>query len=85
MKCAFICVNYNGSQVTSKFVSSVRSLSERAGPGMVEAIIVDNASESSDYESLKVLVREAWGDAKVIRSDVNLGYFGGLNLQSGRD
>ncbi|KWR83203.1 MAG: rhamnosyl transferase [Burkholderiaceae bacterium] len=80
MKCAFICVNYNGSQVTSKFVSSVRSLSERAGPGMVEAIIVDNASESSDYESLKVLVREAWEDAKVIRSDVNLGYFGGLNL-----
>lgn len=81
MKCAFICVNYNGSQVTSKFVSSVRNLSERAGgAGTVEAIIVDNASESHDYESLKVLVQDAWEDAKVIRSDVNLGYFGGLNL-----
>lgn len=77
MKCIFICVNFNGSDVTGKFLSSVQLLDEeglRAG-----SLVIDNASGASDFAALREFAK-IYDTAQVIRSDVNLGYFGGLNL-----
>lgn len=50
-----------------------------AGPFNVVSIVVDNASQSDDFALLQGICAGRH-DVTLIRSEVNLGYFGGLNL-----
>jgi GT2 family glycosyltransferase len=75
----FICVNYNNSHFTKLALESLKARPTSVGPFNIVAIVVDNASSADDYASLQVIC-EGQGDVKLIRSEVNLGYFGGLNL-----
>lgn len=76
LKVAFISVNYNNYLISLNNISNILSLK---GDIEKDIVIVDNGSENRDYLSLK----EGWPDvsnAKLIRSEKNLGYFGGLNI-----
>ena len=68
---AFVLVNYNGSSDTRECVESIQKMEAEAG-----VIIVDNASEKSDRESLKQIPYPQ----KLIYSKENLGFAGGNNL-----
>ena len=74
MSIKFIAVNYNGSGVTAKYVESVRQFGDFA-----EIIIVDNASSESDLKRLHS-ISEEFPNMRLVCSEVNLGYFGGLNI-----
>lgn len=50
-----------------------------AGPFNVVSIVVDNASQPEDFTLLQGICRGRDG-VTLIRSEINLGYFGGLNL-----
>lgn len=68
---AVIMVNYNGAKDTVECLRSIQK-----SKIVVDAIVVDNASEGDDGEKI---ARE-FPDAKVIISTENLGYAGGTNL-----
>lgn len=75
MKVAFIAVNYNNYLITLNNIANILSLK---GDSERDIIIVDNNSSAEDYEALK----NGWpnlSNTKLIRSEKNLGYFGGLN------
>lgn len=75
MKLAYICTNYNNSAYTLAAVDSlaVNHCHE------FEVIVVDNASSEPQRALLRPLAdRYSW--VQVVESDVNTGYFGGLNL-----
>ncbi|MBL7872744.1 MAG: glycosyltransferase family 2 protein [Cyclobacteriaceae bacterium] len=69
---SIITVNYNGLEVTSAFLKSLKSLTY---PNF-EVIIVDNASSVNPTSDLL----EIYPQAKVIMSKENLGFAGGNNL-----
>ncbi|SFX67881.1 Glycosyltransferase, GT2 family [Pseudomonas sp. NFR02] len=71
----YVCVNYNGSQLTLDFVDSVK----RQVRANARCVIVDNASAASDRKILEDKLGSD-PDVKLIFSTENLGYFGGLNL-----
>ncbi len=79
MKILFVCVNYNGANLTDKFLNSIQKLNDDAHELYAESIVVDNASNMTDYSALSTIVQK-YENTKLVRSDVNLGYFGGLNL-----
>lgn len=70
---SMVTINYNQAETTRQFLESVRGL---AYPNY-EVIIVDNASVPS-LTSQVDMARYPW--ARVVRSDVNLGFTGGNNL-----
>ena len=70
---SFITVNYNGLEVTSALLCSLR---EQITSCEWEVIVVDNASKTDEAAELRR--RFPW--AKVLRSEVNLGFAGGNNL-----
>jgi GT2 family glycosyltransferase len=76
MKLAFICTNYNNSQVTSEAVRSLGIAKDRAE---LRIIIVDNASADTHVETLRTIESNNQ-HVEVIYSERNLGYFNGLNL-----
>jgi GT2 family glycosyltransferase len=71
-KVTLITVNFRGLQQTRELLLSVRKLTY---PNL-ETIVVDNGSEP---EEASVLQRE-FPEAKIIRSEKNLGFAGGNNL-----
>lgn len=76
MKVAFIIINYNHFNITLNNIANILSLK---GDIARDIFIVDNASVIKDYSRLK----EGLPDCKnifLIRSEKNLGYFGGINL-----
>ncbi|MDP3266151.1 MAG: glycosyltransferase family 2 protein [Sulfuricurvum sp.] len=75
MHVSIITVNYNSSEHTINMVNSIRT---RTMPGLTyEIIIVDNASESDQYELLLPL--ESFPEVKIIRSRLNGGFaFGNM-------
>lgn len=78
MKLAFICVNYNNSNITKDYISSVLKIKENYN---IKIIIVDNNSENSDYNNLSFLIKNLKNeDIVLLKSNENLGYFKGLNL-----
>lgn len=78
MKTAFICVNYNNSKVTRDYILNVLGFKDTHD---IKIIIVDNASRKEDVNNLEQFIDALNIDAVVlIKSDVNLGYFKGLNL-----
>ncbi len=70
---AVILINYNSSDYTIKCVDSIRS--QTANEMNYRIIIVDNASESEDYEKVKIL--EELDRVNIVRSKINLGFSGG--------
>lgn len=81
MKVLFVCVNYNGSLFTEKFLASICNLDNALATRSfaLSVIVVDNASGDEDKLLLGSIVGK-YEFAKVVYSEVNLGYFPGLNL-----
>lgn len=77
MRFVFIAVNYNGAEYTKDYIRSVLNLTVEKD--CIEVIVVDNCSEYSDYESLVSFVSRL-DSVEIIRSQANVGYFGGLNI-----
>ncbi|MEO0312653.1 MAG: hypothetical protein RIQ89_2310 [Bacteroidota bacterium] len=76
MKIGIIVVNFNNAGHTEKMVASVASI---AGGHDVDFVIVDNASQITDFNYLKRLESSVI-KIRIISSKTNLGYFNGLNL-----
>ncbi|WP_026897733.1 glycosyltransferase family 2 protein [Daejeonella oryzae] len=76
LKIAFVCVNYNNSDITLEYILNVIKIKKSHE---VKIIVVDNASAPGDIAKLEKHVAD-YSDAILIRSDTNLGYFKGLNL-----
>ena len=78
-KIAFICVNYNGANITSELIDS---LVEQIGIGVdfcVECVVVDNSETLLDMRLLQSKKVNAL-NLKILRNSHNSGYFPGLNL-----
>ena len=78
MKIAFVAVNYNNCWITTNYVSNIKAIHGYEKHD-VEIVIVDNASQENDYKSLNKQI-EKEQDVRLVHSDKNLGYFGGLNF-----
>ncbi|WP_040194945.1 glycosyltransferase family 2 protein [Clostridium culturomicium] len=74
----FIAVNYNNSHFTIDYINSVNNIIIDK-EDEVRIIIVDNASKRQDLMEVKKY-SENIGNVSIIESEVNLGYFKGLNL-----
>ena len=81
MKVLFVCVNYNGSPFTEQYLASIYALDNAMATRsfVLSVLVVDNASSDEDKLLLGSIVGK-YEFAKVIYSEVNLGYFPGLNL-----
>ena len=75
MKLSIIILNYNSSGHTLDCVASIRRQTQLAE---YEIVVVDNGSQSSDFDRLYSLTKLPF--LKLIRSRVNLGFAGGLSL-----
>lgn len=76
MKVAFIAVNYNNYLISLNNINNIMNLK---GDIERDVIIVDNASISDDYRLL-VEGKPELTNITIVRSEKNLGYFGGLKL-----
>lgn len=77
-KFIFIAVNYNSSKYTIDYIKSVDNL-KISETDDIRVIIVDNNSGSEDLEKLEKYCTTK-KNINLVKSDVNLGYFKGLNL-----
>ncbi len=78
MKTAFICVNYNNSLITIEYINNVLEYSTIY---KVEIIIIDNASNAQDINDLDRFIENLKNENVIlIKSEINIGYFKGLNL-----
>lgn len=75
MQVGYVCTNYKNTHYTRK---AVETLVYNA-PHEVDVVIVDNASGSEDRRLLKEIEKD-FPQVSVVFSDVNLGYFRGLNV-----
>ncbi len=71
-KVSIITVNYNQPEVTLELLQSLRDQDYKD----LEVIVVDNGSQEDPSE----IIGARFAEAKVIRSDHNLGFAGGNNL-----
>ena len=78
MKVAFIAVNYNNWHISANYVSTVRAI-HNFDKHEIIIVIVDNASEIEDYSLLYKEISDI-ENVQLVRSEKNLGYFGGLNF-----
>ena len=76
MKIAYVCTNYNSSELTIKAAKSLLSI---PGSENVKIVIVDNSSDRQSRELLNQFIDDH-PSVDVIFSEENLGYFRGLNL-----
>ena len=70
----FIVTNYNNAFYSKQYYISLKASIKSD----FKLIIVDNASNEADYNDLFKLSEEK--EVVLIRSDKNVGYFGGLNI-----
>jgi GT2 family glycosyltransferase len=77
MKYIFIAVNFNGSFHCENFLKSIVALNKNSTSN-ISAFIVDNNSNEEDWSNLQKISAN-YKFTRLIRLDVNLGYFGGLN------
>ncbi len=75
---AIVTVNYNSSLDTEKMIQSL--LNGNSLPSLL--VIVDNSSNASELEILELVIEKYKSllNIVLIKSQDNLGYFGGLNL-----
>lgn len=76
MKIGFVFTNYNNSHYTRQVINSI-SLNPNWNDSYI--VIVDNKSEPSDIELLKV-IKEDYPSIELILNEENSGYFRGLNI-----
>lgn len=76
-KYVFIAVNYNGSKYTINYIESINKLLVNEAD-KVEIVIVDNNSDSNDLIILEEYCKNI-SNTRIVKSDINLGYFKGLN------
>ncbi len=69
---SIITINYNQDAVTCELLASLKHVTY---PNL-EIIVVDNASQLGDADTIKV----AYPEIKLIKSEINLGFAGGNNL-----
>lgn len=70
---AIIMINYNSSQHTT---ACVQSIIEKTPPDIdYQIVVVDNDSLPEQYAALSVL--EKFGQVKIVRSRINMGFAGG--------
>ncbi len=73
---SIIIINYNSSEFTIKCIESV--LEHTSKSLSYEIIVVDNASEKEDYDSLKLYINELESQmVSLRRSRINTGFGGG--------
>ena len=77
MNIYFIAVNYNGFQFTCDYIESIRSLQSDVDDS-INIIIVDNGSKEDEYSNLLSHCSDI-ESVQLIRLDINVGYFKGLN------
>ncbi|MBX6360610.1 MAG: glycosyltransferase family 2 protein [Acidobacterium ailaaui] len=68
---SLITLNYNNTDLTYDFLSSIRNLTYKN----IEVIVVDNHSEVDPG----MILRQAYPDVKIVYNDRNLGFTGGNN------
>lgn len=68
---AIVLVNYNGTEDTIECLKSIRKANKN-----ILVVVVDNASMKNEYD---ILEKNNF-DAKILRSETNLGFAGGNNL-----
>lgn len=74
----FICVNFNNSDYTKMLCESLRLQNRRGLDFVIYCCIVDNSSSDQDSKVIEDFSKKySWID--YIRSQKNMGYFGGLN------
>jgi hypothetical protein len=76
MQISIITINYNSSMHTINMVESIRQMS--LSDITYEIIIVDNASESNEYEQLSTL--ETLPNVRIVRNRLNSGFASGNML-----
>lgn len=75
-KISVIIVNYNTSQLTYECVQSIFKYEDK---NILEIVIVDNASQKTDYDNLLTMFLNV-NNVKIVRSKINLGFGGGNML-----
>ena len=75
----FVCVNYNGTPFVKLWLGSVLAQQGHASNVRTVCVVVDSASAPDDYEALLSVCTDA-SRVQLIRSEKNVGYFGGLNI-----
>jgi len=73
-RCAVIVVNYNGADFLGECLESL--LQQRRSGLELDIVVVDNNSTDGS----KALMEESFAGVRLIRSDRNLGFAGGVNL-----
>jgi N-acetyl sugar amidotransferase len=75
MTIGYVCTNYNGSALSIAAAESLLAIRDCE----IWITIVDNKSSADDLQELESYSLRS-PNVAIIRSEVNLGYFGGLNL-----
>ena len=73
-----VIVNYNNSSFTKLLLESIFSHYQSTNLELA-VVVVDNASQHDDYGKLQ-LICCSYSNVTLLQSEVNLGYFGGLNF-----
>lgn len=75
---AFICVNYKNAKITREWVESILNCAEFDST-FIDIIIIDNNSGEPEILLLKE-IKDEYSHIRIIFSEKNVGYFGGLNI-----
>jgi GT2 family glycosyltransferase len=73
-----VVVNYNNSDFTKLLLESIFISGQTTQIGL-SVVVVDNDSPRKDFQALQ-LICSPYSQVILLRSETNLGYFGGLNL-----
>lgn len=78
MRIPFICVNYNTSNETIKYINNIKSIDENTE---AVVIIIDNSPANNHFERLQNFIRENYAEDEniILQKKENKGYFQGLN------
>jgi len=75
---AFVVVNFNNSPQTKTLCESLALQQGRGTTFTLECLVVDNSTDPEHREACAEL-GDAYSWLRYVRSDINLGYFGGVN------
>jgi len=77
MNICFVTVNYNNSDITDNYLSSIRDL-RNDNKIAITTIIVDNSTQADEKMKL-VEIALRYDNTIIVNNEYNNGYFGGLN------
>lgn len=78
MKIPFICVNYNASEETIKYINNIKTLESSE---LALLVVIDNSPGNSDYKKLEEFIakNDDIDNQVILLKRENKGYFQGLN------